>query len=125
MSCGQEPLSPWEKLRENNIAEQKMMWEKLIEAKEDFDSETKEPKTIKVKKRNISKNLLPVRRSSRKGVKVNYREACSGNEVKAAGFIYFQFKFKVLEKFYLLLIIDIVVDKQTNLFQGSQNSFKL
>ena len=107
MSCSQEPLSPWEKLRENNIAEQKKMWEKLIKAKEDFDSETKEPKTIKVKKRNISKNMLPLRRSSRKGVKVNYREACSGNEVKAAGFIYFEFKFKVLEKFHLLLIIDI------------------
>ena len=76
MSYEGESLSPWEKMREQNIAEQKLLWKDLMEAKEEYDVETMKPKA-KAKKIEVSDNM-PLRRSSRNQLKVNYTEDCTG-----------------------------------------------
>ena len=76
MSTDLSELSQYEKIRNQIIAERKEQWQKLLEAKKDFDLEAGK-KEKKVKKPSFVQKVQ-VRRSSRNISTVSYKDDNTG-----------------------------------------------
>ena len=69
------PLSRWEIVREEIIANRQEEWQKLCESKKEFDSDLKKrPKVKKENNKQVQSNQVALRRSSRNRVKIDYKE---------------------------------------------------
>jgi hypothetical protein len=69
------PLSRWEIVREEIIANRQEELQRLCESKKEFDSDlTKRPKVKKENNKQAQSNQVALRRSSRNRVKIDYKE---------------------------------------------------